>query len=212
MMATISPPGSPVLPQQGELDSLSSLVPAAAAGDRDAWERLVARYSSMVGNVARGYRLNAGDVEDVTQTVWMRCFQHQSQLRDARALPGWLKTTTQHEALRLCTSQTRSTSMDPVDLERMLDRTGVADGSTDLLRAEADQAVRDGLAELSPGQRRLLVLLHADAQPSYREISQALGIPAGSIGPTRARGLAKLRRTEALRNYLEPISGMADSA
>src|SRR6476660_6525459 len=82
MMATISPPGSPVLPQQGELDSLSSLVPAAAAGDRDAWERLVARYSSMVGNVARGYRLDAGDVEDVTQTVWMRCFQHLSQLRD----------------------------------------------------------------------------------------------------------------------------------
>src|SRR6476646_4730605 len=63
MMATISPPGSPVLPQQGELDSLSSLVPAAAAGDRDAWERLVARYSSMVGNVARGYRLNAVDID-----------------------------------------------------------------------------------------------------------------------------------------------------
>ena len=93
--------------------------------------------------------------------------------------------------------------MDPVDLERLLDRTGVADGSADLLRAEAGQAVRDALAELPVEYRRLLLLLHADAQPSYREISQALGIPAGSIGPTRARCLAKLRRTSALRSYLD---------
>src|SRR6478752_4205833 len=115
-------------------DSLCSLVPAAAAGDRDAWNHLVERYSSMIRNVARGYRLNHGDVEDVVQTVWLRCFQHLSQLREPRALPGWLKTTAQHEALRLSTSLSRSTSMDPVDLERLLDRTSVADGSADLLR------------------------------------------------------------------------------
>ena len=193
-------------------DSLDSLVPAAAAGDRTACKSLVDRYTSMVRNVARGYRLGESDIDDVAQTVWMRCFQHLSGLREPRALPGWLKTTAQHEALRLSTAQLRSTCMDPTDLDRILDRTGVADGSADLLRAEADQAVRNGLAELPDPQRRLLILLHADAQPSYREISEALGIPQGSIGPTRARGLAKLRRSPALRTYLESAWSIADSA
>ena len=170
---------------------------------------MVERYSSMLPNVTRGYRLNDADVdvEDVVQAVWLRCFQHLSQLRDARALPGWLKTTAQHEALRLSPSRARSMSVDPVDLERMLDGTGIADCSADLLRAEAGQAVRDGLAELPVESRRLLLLLHADVQPSYREISRELGIPAGSIGPTRARSLAKLWRTVALRSHLDAIGG-----
>jgi len=193
-------------------DSLDALVPAAAAGDRTACRALVDRYTSMIRNVARGYRLGESDIDDVAQTVWMSCFQHLSGLREPRALPGWLKTTTQHEALRVSTAQVRSTCMDPSDMERILDRTGVADGSADLLRAEAGEAVRSGLAELPDPQRRLLLLLHADAQPSYRQISEALGIPQGSIGPTRARSLAKLRRSAAVRVYLESAWPVADSA
>jgi RNA polymerase sigma factor (sigma-70 family) len=200
-MLTTSHPALPA--QTTAVHTLDALIPAAAAGDRAATANLVNRYTSLIRNVARGYRLTESDVEDVIQTVWMRCFQHLARLREPRALPGWLKTTAQHEALRLSTAQVRSTATDPADLERLLDRTGVADGSADLLRQEAGRVVRDGLAELSAAQRRLLILLHADAQPSYREISEALGIPQGSIGPTRARSLAKLRRTAALRNYLD---------
>ena len=69
----------------------------------------------------------------------------------------------------------------------------------DLLRQERRRAVRDGLAELKPEQRELLLLLHAEPPVSYQEISRRLGIPTGSIGPTRARCLEKLRRTSALR-------------
>jgi RNA polymerase sigma factor (sigma-70 family) len=200
-MRTTSHPALPAQTTAGE--SLDVLIPAAAAGDRLATASLVNRYTSLIRSVARGYRLTDSDVDDVTQTVWMRCFQHLGRLREPRALPGWLKTTAQHEALRLSTAQVRSTAMDPIDLERILDRTGVCDGSADLLREEAGRAVRDGLAELPAAQRRLLTLLHADAQPSYREISEALGIPQGSIGPTRARSLAKLRRMPSLRTYLD---------
>jgi RNA polymerase sigma factor (sigma-70 family) len=192
-------------------DGLGVLVAAAAAGDRHAWRDLVGRYTSMVRSVARGYRLNDSDVDDVAQTVWLRCFQHLSRLREPRALPGWLKTTTQHEALRLSTSRARWTSMDPVELERALDRTDVSDGSGDVLRAEAGQALRDALAELPGNHRRLLAMLHSEVQPSYRDISQALGIPAGSIGPTRARSLEKLRRTSVMRSYFGP-NGLVDSA
>ena len=201
------------LPEQASPnDRLDALVPAAAAGDRNAFNALVDRFTPLIRYVARGYRLSQFDVDDVVQTVWMRCFQHLAGLREPRALPGWLKTTTQHEALRLSTAQVRSKAMDPVDLERLLDRNDVADGCVDMLRAEADQAVRDGLSELSASQRQLLVLLHADAEPSYREISRVLGIPQGSIGPTRARGLAKLRQSLAMRTYLDSAWSTAEGA
>lgn len=187
------------------------LVAAAVAGDQDAWNDLVGRYTPMIRNVARGYRLNDSDIHDVTQTVWLRCFQHLSRLREPRALPGWLKTTTQHEALRLGTSSARFTSMDPVELEQALDRADVTDGPGKLLQAEASQALRDALAELPADHRRLLTMLHSDVRPSYRDISQALGIPSGSIGPTRARSLEKLRRTSVMRSYFG-TTGLIDSA
>jgi RNA polymerase sigma factor (sigma-70 family) len=177
-------------PEPGSVsDDLCVVVPAAMAGNREAWTQLVGRYTSMVRNVARGYGLNTGDVEDVVQTVWLRCFQRLSQLHEVRALPGWLKTTAQREALRLTTSNARSRVTDPIDLERVLDRSDGADSSGDLLRVEAGQAIRQALAELPPSYRELLTLLHGDARPSYRDIGRVLGMPPGSIGPTRARGL-----------------------
>lgn len=202
-----------VTPSESGSDDLCLLVPAAVAGDRDAWKRLVRRYTSMVRNVASRYHLNDGDVEDVTQTVWLRCFQDLAQLREVRALPGWLKTTAHHEALRLRSSHARSVSMDPIDLERKLGQTNVAaDGSLDLLRAEANRIVREALDELPCSHRKLITMLHDDAQPSYSDISRVLGIPTGSIGPTRARCLALLRRTSALRSYLDATDGMRESA
>jgi DNA-directed RNA polymerase specialized sigma24 family protein len=70
------------------------------------------------------------------------------------------------------------------------------------LRPERHRAVRDGLAgiEARAGeQRELLLLLHAEPPLSYQEIGRGLGMPTGSIGPTRARCLAQLRQTSALR-------------
>jgi len=85
----------------------------------------------------------------------------------------------------------------------MVDNTDVAD---DLLRAERARAVRDGLAELTSDQRELLLLLVAEPPLSYEEISRRLGIPVGSIGPTRARHLKKLRETTAMRAYRESLT------
>ena len=71
-----------------------------------------------------------------------------------------------------------------------------------LLADERRQALRDGLAELPADRRALLLLLLEDPPLSYREISARLGIPIGSIGPTRVRALAQLRNSAALRSFL----------
>jgi DNA-directed RNA polymerase specialized sigma24 family protein len=92
--------------------------------------------------------------------------------------------------------------MDPLTM-RLVDRADGAEIDELLLAAERRQALLDGLGELTPQQRELLVMLTADPPYAYAEISRILGIPIGSIGPTRSRVLDKLRDTGAVRAYLE---------
>jgi len=179
--------------------SVVSLVESAASGDQLAWEALVDRFGPLVRHVAGRYRLPDNDFHDVSQVVWLRLLENIDRIREPRALPGWIVATTRNEALRVLNGHRRLHLVDALD-EFPAERVGVQEApAEDLLRQERRRAVRDGLAELKPEQRELLLLLHAEPPVSYREISRRLGIPTGSIGPTRARCLEKLRRTSALR-------------
>lgn len=201
VQADVNAPGLPSPDRASTGVGLVELVGAARQGDQAAWNALVLRYTTLVQSVTRQYRLSASDAEDVSQTVWLRLFENLAGLREVRALPGWIKSTARNEALRVLAARRRTDPTDPSVLA-VLDRPGTderVDG--DLLRRERDRAVADGLAELAPEHRRLLVLLHAEPQVSYQEISRTLRMPSGSIGPTRARCLAKLRNTDALRRF-----------
>ena len=185
----------------------AELVNAARAGDAEAWNDLVRRFLPLVRAVINRVRLSPADAADVNQTVWLRLVEHLDDLRDARALPGWLATTARREALRAIDVKRRIIPVDP--LESGLERIASSGEIDDLvLAAERAQAVRDGLAELPAQRRRLLQLLVAEPPLSYEEISRTLGIPIGSIGPTRARALAQLRNTRAMRAW----SGDTDAA
>ena len=187
--------------------TVAELVNAAQAGDAEAWNDLVRQFLPLVRGVINRVRLSPADAADVNQTVWLRLVEHLDDLREPRALPGWLATTARREALRIIEMKKRTTPVDPQDsgIERI-----EAPGEIDdlVLKAERAQAVRDGLAELPAQRRRLLELLVAEPPLSYEEISQTLGIPIGSIGPTRARALAQLRNTKAMRAW----SGDTDAA
>jgi DNA-directed RNA polymerase specialized sigma24 family protein len=73
----------------------------------------------------------------------------------------------------------------------------------ELLRAERREALLAGLAELPPRMRELLLLLlHDDPPLSYAQITERTGMPIGSIGPTRARALERLRLTAPMQRFL----------
>ena len=80
-----------------EESEVGTLVQASAKGDEAAWNALVRRYAPLVLAVIRNYQLAAADVQDVSQTVWLRLVEHLADLRAPEALPGWLVTTTQRE-------------------------------------------------------------------------------------------------------------------
>jgi RNA polymerase sigma factor (sigma-70 family) len=158
---------------------------------------LVARFSSLVTSVVRRFRLTPADADDIAQTVWLCLIEHLADLREPRALPGWIVTTTRREAKRVLSAR----RVEPVDpqADHRLDRIDRRDVAADLLSAERRQAVRDGLSELPTRHRELLLLTVADPDIPYRQISRRLGIPTGSIGPTRARTLRKLGDSEPVR-------------
>jgi RNA polymerase sigma factor (sigma-70 family) len=184
-----------------DASEVSRLVRASAGGSETAWNELVRRYSPLVMSVTRTYQLTADDARDVSQTVWLRLVENLANLREPDALPGWLATTTQRECIRQLRQGRRVMPVDP-HTNGALQQCETADPDTGILRAELHQALRDGLAELPARDQALLKLRVADPPKSYEEISQLLGMPIGSIGPTLRRSLDRLRETSAMRAYL----------
>ncbi len=182
--------------------TVTDLVEAAASGEQEAWNRLVDQFMPLVWSVTRTYRLAGRDAEDVSQTVWLRLVEHLTDIREPRALPKWIITTARNESLRLIKANRRTLPLDPLDDSTMAVGADSSEVEANLLRAERHQALRDGLAELAPRQRELLLLLVADPPISYGEISRLLDMPVGSIGPTRARCLTRLRETTAISAFL----------
>jgi RNA polymerase sigma factor (sigma-70 family) len=191
-------------------DPLATLVLAAREGDHHAWDTLVDRFLPLVGAIIRRHRLSEADGDDVSQTVWLRLVEHLDALREPNALPGWIRTTTRNECLRVIAARGRVRPVDPQDDVGGLDAVAGDVADSELLAAERRHALRQALAELPSGRRDLLLLLLTDPPLAYEEISARLGIPIGSIGPTRARALEQLRRTSALRGLgPDPVGGVA---
>jgi RNA polymerase sigma factor (sigma-70 family) len=178
--------------------TLPELVAAAVGGSGAAWTALVARFAPLVAAITHRYHLTSSDADDVAQTVWLRLVEHLKDLRQPRALPGWIRTTTRNEALRVLSAGSRVEAVDP-QTDGRLETINDDDVATNLLLAERRHAVGAGLAELQDPLRELLLLIFADPPISQRQISLRLGIPTGSIGPTRARTLRKLKNTIPLR-------------
>jgi RNA polymerase sigma factor (sigma-70 family) len=169
------------------------LVGAARKGDQSAWDGLVHRHGGRVWAVARAHRLSSADAEDVFQVTFLRLVTHLDTIRQPERVGAWLATTARHECLRVLRRAGRAV---PAGGDDALDTADVLAPSLDaaLLAAERDEALLAAVERLSDNCRRLLRVLMADPEPTYEEVSLALGMPVGSIGPTRGRCLKHLRR------------------
>jgi RNA polymerase sigma factor (sigma-70 family) len=182
--------------RRGDLDVL---VAGAAAGDRAAWEALVARFQPRLLRVARSYGLNRDEAQDAVQETWIRLMRGIAGVREPRAVLGWLTTTVRRESVRILIRGRRE---QPTDEELGADVASDAYPDPDAhLQAEARRAeLTRALDRLSPSHRRLMRALFSDTAKSYEEIADQLGMPVGSIGPIRGRCLAKLRLDTRLKD------------
>lgn len=176
-----------------ELDA--RLVERCLSGDARAWDALVRRHERLVYAVARSWRLGDEDLGDVFQEVFAALVRGLPRLRDARTLVRWLSSTTDRIARATALRRRRETAMsDSVDDSTVeLADDGEPVGA-DLERLERQATVRLALSGLSDRCQRLLAALyHEDPTPAYADLARRLGVPIGSLGPTRARCIAKLK-------------------
>jgi RNA polymerase sigma factor (sigma-70 family) len=196
--------GTPSLEELSDAD----LVLRCRDGSQPAWNALVRRFQRLVYTVPRRAGLSEAQAADVFQVAFSRLFEHIDRLDDASRVRAWLVTTAKRETLRLLEQNQR--------LAEPLHEVGAdADGQAD---DDAPGSLADRLADPNPlpeallddlqqqdrlhralalldeRSRALLTLLFLqDETPSYDDIAQRLQMAAGSVGPTRARCLQRLR-------------------
>jgi RNA polymerase sigma factor (sigma-70 family) len=178
--------------QEVSTPDVALMVRRAAQGDRWAWEGLVDQYARLIWAMTRDFKLVESDAADVAQATWLRLLEHIDRLEHPAHVGSWLATTARRECLRSVAARKK---VIPVDDDVTFNGVGVDEPEIDerLLADERARDVREALSRLPRRWQRMLELLMADPPVSYAEISDELGLPVGSIGPTRGRCLARLR-------------------
>ena len=185
-------------------DDTGTLVHAAAAGDDRAWTLLVEHFSAMIRLVARRHRLCEADQDEVVQRTWIRLVERITTVREPAALAGWLVTTARRESLGLLASATREVlGPEPVEPRDPAALHAAEELHEAIAAEERRTALHKAIDGLPPHQRALMRLLVARPALSYEQVGAALGMPVGSIGPTRGRSLSTLRRDPHLRSVLK---------
>lgn len=171
---------------------IAPVVQCAAEGYSWAWERLIEQYGRLIWAVTRDFKLVESDAADVVQVTWLRLLENIERIESPDRVGSWLATTARRECLRIVAARTKLVLVsDDAGFDGV---PGYGPGVDERLMAEERaREVRAALSRLPGRWQQLLELLMADPPVPYSEISGQLGLPIGSIGPTRARCLTKLR-------------------
>src|ERR1700760_861886 len=171
---------------------VAQLVRRAAKGDRGAWERLVDKYARLIWAITRDFKLSESDAADVAQATWLRLLEHIDRIEYPERVGSWLAATARNECLRSLAARKRVVlAHDEVTFDGVAASEPEVDAG--LLAAERAEVGREALTQLPRRWQQMLELLMADPPASYAEISDQLGLPVGSIGPTRRRCLARVQ-------------------
>lgn len=164
------------------------LVVACRAGDPAAWAEVVRRYQALVRSIPRAYGLRGDDIAEVTQLTFSILVQSLDRLRPGTTLAPWLSTVARRHTWRLLEARRREAATELTETSLTHDAVRVHGER----HADAEW-LQAAMRELPPRCRSLLEALYLRGEAAYTEISAELGIPIGSIGPTRSRCLEKLR-------------------
>ncbi len=172
---------------------ISDLLERVGRGDHSAATEIVDRFSPMLHAVTRRAGVPEQRAHDVVQTTWLRLFESPESIREPEHLGGWLKTVATREAWRAAGAERREVASGDALLS--VEATGPTPEER-AVRAEEVVWLRQAIGRLPTRQRQVIHALTLDPAPSYEEIAQRTGIPIGSIGPTRARAMDRLRRLQ----------------
>ena len=185
-------------PRHQSSSDLPALVARALERDQRAWRDLVNRLKGVAWKVIYSYDLSEEDRNDAFASTFFRLHERLATVREPEKLPGWVATTARNEANTVSRRRSKLVPMAELPL-RTVDHGDHGEGlESDELRT----ALYAAFSSLSPEHQALMRMLSADPPIGYDEISRVLNLPHGSIGPTRARCLQRLRTSPELAPFL----------
>jgi RNA polymerase sigma factor (sigma-70 family) len=189
-------------------ESHASLLARAERGDEAAWNEIVERFANLLWSICRSFRLADDEAIDVSQTTWLRLIENLGKIQDPDRLAGWLATTARRECLQVLRRTGREdVGWSDTTVPTVLDGAAVVEphAGTEvevrLLTDERDAELWRCFSSLPERCQRLLRVLMATESKAYAEVSAAIGLPIGSIGPTRMRCLRRLRELATGAGY-----------
>jgi RNA polymerase sigma factor (sigma-70 family) len=150
------------------------------------------RFTGLLHGIGRQCRLTPEERDDAAQSTWLALCQNADQIRDPQCIPGWLATTMRRfSAAAIRRRHRESPASDWLDTFATAETTpDVADAVT---TKYATLRLHQAIAHLPERERRLIQLQFGPTEPGYAQISRAIPMPIGSIGPVRGRAIARLR-------------------
>lgn len=173
-----------------------ALITACRAGAETAWETIVHKYQNLIFSIPRRAGLDGDAAADVLQEVFKTLFEKLDSIEQPQFLRAWLTTTARHKTIHYVQREKRGRIQPLFNEENEInyevpDRALLPDEV--LLRLEKENQIEAALSKIDDRCRRLVTMLYLETeQIPYQEIADALDLPVGSIGPTRARCLKKL--------------------
>ncbi|HEV7691506.1 MAG TPA: sigma-70 family RNA polymerase sigma factor [Hyphomonadaceae bacterium] len=179
------PRSSPDLARKLALMPEVELVGLSAAGDRDAYGELVRRHARFVRDLLRRMGADHALADDLAQDAFIEALHSLPTYRLEAPFPAWIRTV----AARLYIRRRQKDARTVITAEPMADDPGDIEAASSNDRLDLDTALKT----LSPAERLCVTLCHG-AGLRQDEISEALGVPLGTVKSHVTRGLKKLRR------------------
>ncbi len=175
-----------------DFEQVATLLKSAQSGDRDALDGLIGTLTPLLWHVARAQGADRERAADVVQTSWLTLLGSLQEIHSPAGLTAWLITVTKRETWRARDQHLRERPLD----ERRAELTPAPGPRPDEEAVTADRRQRlwaavNNLPERCRTLLRIVAFVH---RPDYDEISAALGMKRGSVGPTRSRCLARLKQ------------------
>ncbi|MDE9365749.1 sigma-70 family RNA polymerase sigma factor [Luteipulveratus sp. YIM 133132] len=173
-----------------------------SSGDAEALDGMVRALSPVLWQVVRAYGLDRDRAEDVVQSTWLALVRRRDSINDAQAVGSWLTTTARREAWRVSRLEGRAEPVSDEVIELKVPERRSAEAEA--IAHDEGERLWAGVSQLSDRCQRLLRVIAFSDRPDYSGLALELGMPVGSIGPTRGRCLDKLRTLLADQNDRGP--------
>ena len=179
------------------VESDRDLIRRCREGNAGAWHQLLNKYERLVYSIALRYGLSRDDAADIAQITFTILIQSLDSLAEDSRLGPWLATVARRHTWRLLERNRREAASERLE-DTDIAESAVLLGKSDVESIEhweLTEWLDAGLSKISENCRRLLLALYFQPErSSYAEVAERLDMPIGSIGPSRARCIKRLKQ------------------